>query len=357
MRSRVSTAALVLCLGALPLVSLGQSSAPSGKVGAVNLQKAILNTTEGREALAELEKKYQPRLRELQKLQHDIAAITQRLQKQSATLTEEQRRRLNRELEDKQAVLKRGTAEAQANFATERDEILRRIDQEMLKQIADYAQENGFSLIIASDRVPVYYAAKEAALTGEIIKRCQNQLAAKVLAKVLNWKPGSVVAEIGAGDGGLTLAAAERVGPAGRVYTTELDSERLADLKSLAAKQKRQNITVVKAGEAETNLPRECCDSIFMRGVYHHFTQPAKEDASLLQSLKPGGLLAVIDFPPGSRLSDQEPIKGVPKNRGGHGMPKQLLLDELSAAGFRALTTPTGWHGDDYCVVVQKPAP
>jgi ubiquinone/menaquinone biosynthesis C-methylase UbiE len=175
------------------------------------------------------------------------------------------------------------------------------------------------------------------------------------LATLLNWKPGSVVAEIGAGDGGLTLAAAERVGPTGRVYTTELDPKKLAALETLAAKQKVQNITVVKGGEAATNLPRECCDSIFMRRVYHHFTQPAQEDASLFQSLKPGGLLAIIDFPPGKGPGKLEPVKGVPKNRGGHGMPKQLLVDELSAAGFQALTIPTYWHGEDYCVVFRKP--
>jgi ubiquinone/menaquinone biosynthesis C-methylase UbiE len=171
---------------------------------------------------------------------------------------------------------------------------------------------------------------------------------------LLNWRPGSVVAEIGAGDGGLTLAAAERVGPTGRVYTTELDPEKLAKLESLAAAQKAHNIIAVKAGEAETNLPRECCDSIFMRRVYHHFTQPEKQDASLFQSLKPGGLLAIIDFPPGEH-GDLKPPKGVPKNRGGHGMPKQLLIDELSAAGLQALTTPTDWPGEDYCVVFRKP--
>ena len=183
----------------------------------------------------------------------------------------------------------------------------------------------------------------------------QDQKEADKLATLLNWKPGSVVAEIGAGDGGLTLAAAQRVGPTGRIFTTELDPKKLAGLEILAAKQKVQNITVVKAGEAETNLPRECCDSIFMRHVYHHFTQPVQEDASLFQSLKPGGLLAIIDFPPGKWLSGLEPVKGVPKNRGGHGMPKQLLVDELSAAGFQALTTPTDWSGVDYCVVFRKP--
>jgi ubiquinone/menaquinone biosynthesis C-methylase UbiE len=182
--------------------------------------------------------------------------------------------------------------------------------------------------------------------------QAQDWKDADKLATLLNWKPGSVVAEIGAGDGGLTLAAAERVGPTGRVYTTELDPKNLAKLESLAAVQKAHNIIAVKAGEAETNLPRECCDSIFMRSVYHHFTQPAKEDASLLQSLKPGGLLAVIDSPP---RKGSKPPKGVPKNRGGHGMPKQLLIDELGAAGFQALTTPAYWHGEDYCVVFRKP--
>jgi predicted methyltransferase len=186
--------------------------------------------------------------------------------------------------------------------------------------------------------------------------QAQDQRDAGALATLLNWKPGSVVAEIGAGDGGLTLAAAERVGPTGRVYTTELDPKKLAKLESLAAAQKAGNIIVVKAGKAETNLPRECCDSIFMRRVYHHFTQPEKEDASLFQSLKPGGLLAVIDFPPGKGPGKLEPVKGVPKNRGGHGMPKQLLVDELNAAGFQALTIPTDWQGEGYCVVFRKPA-
>ncbi len=173
------------------------------------------------------------------------------------------------------------------------------------------------------------------------------------LAALLNWQPGSVVAEIGAGDGDMTLAAAERVGPTGRVYTTELEPDKLAKLQSLAAEHK--NIVAVKAGQAETSLPPACCDAIFMRRVYHHFTDPEKEDASLFQSLKPGGLLAVIDFPPGEGPGDPKLPKGVPKNRGGHGMPKQLLIDELTAAGFQVVATPSDWTAPDYCVVFKKP--
>ena len=189
-----------------------------------------------------------------------------------------------------------------------------------------------------------------AACHGQAQERKQD---AEKLAVLLNWQPGSVVAEIGAGDGEMTLAAAERVGPAGRVYTTELETDKLAKLQSLAGEHK--NIIAIKAGQAETNLPPACCDSIFMRRVYHHFTEPEKEDASLFESLKPGGLLAVIDFPPGEGPGDPKMPKDVPKNRGGHGMPKQLLIDELTAAGFQVVATPSGWTAPDYCVVFKKP--
>ena len=174
------------------------------------------------------------------------------------------------------------------------------------------------------------------------------------LSTLLDWKPGSVVAEIGAGDGRLTLAAAQRVGLAGRVYTTELDKKKLAHLQEIAAKEK--NITSIKAGANETNLPPESCDSIFMRLVYHHLTQPAKIDASLFRSLKPGGLLAVIDeYPTGEPLP-----KGVPRNRGGHGIPEKLVVQELTSTGFHVVTEIDPWAAwpvhHSYCVVLRKPA-
>jgi len=175
------------------------------------------------------------------------------------------------------------------------------------------------------------------------------------LATLLGWKPGSVVAEIGAGDGRMTVAVAQRVGAAGKVYTTELDPKKLAHLEELAAKEK--NITAIKAGETGTNLPPECCDSIFMRLVYHHLTKPADVDASLLRSLKPGGRLAVIDEEPNP--SDPVPA-GVPKNRGGHGIPQKLLVEELTAARFQVVTQIVPWADwphHSYCVVLRKPEP
>jgi len=174
------------------------------------------------------------------------------------------------------------------------------------------------------------------------------------LATLLNWQTGSVVADIGAGEGQMALLASSRVGAAGHVYATEVDPKKLAALGKLAREKMRVNLTVVQGAQDTTNLPRECCDSIFMRRVYHHFTDPAKIDPSLFQSLKPSGLLAVIDFPPRSGLPE---VVGVPENRGGHGIPKNILINELTSAGFVVESVPKDWPSEDYCVIFRKPAP
>jgi SAM-dependent methyltransferase len=175
------------------------------------------------------------------------------------------------------------------------------------------------------------------------------------LATLLEWKSGRTIAEIGAGEGEMTVAAAERVGPSGHVFCNELDAKRLADIQASVAKRKLGNVTIIKAGEADTNLPPECCDAIFMRDVYHHFSHPAEIDASLFRALKPAGLLAVIDFPPSRALGVISPVRGAPKNRHGHGIPQNILIDELTAAGFKVALVPTDWPGRGYCIVFCKP--
>ena len=175
------------------------------------------------------------------------------------------------------------------------------------------------------------------------------------LAKVMNWKAGQVIADVGAGEGEIGFAAAAAVGGTGKIYLTELDEEKVSALQKGASGQKLKNVVVLAAAEKETKLPDNCCDAIVLRRVYHHFTAPTEMDASLLRSLRPGGLLAVIEFAPRKSLTASDPVKGVPSNRGGHGIPKKILLQELTAAGFKLDKSFDDWPDDGYCVLFRKP--
>jgi len=175
------------------------------------------------------------------------------------------------------------------------------------------------------------------------------------LAQVMNWRAGQVIADVGAGEGEIGFAAAVAVGETGKVYLTELDQDKLAALQKDASRRKLKNVVILAAAEKETKLPENCCDAIVLRRVYHHLTAPTEMDASLLRSLRPGGLLAVIEFSPRKSLTASDPVKGVPSNRGGHGIPKKILVDELTAAGFKLDKTFDDWPDDGYCVLFRKP--
>jgi len=170
MKTRVCTITLLFILGIAPAALLAQSSANSGKVGVIRIQEAIVSTAEGKKAMADLQKKYQPRQQEIQKQNQDIQAINDQLQKQAPTLSDDEQRRLNRDLEEKNKLLKRTQEDAQADFGTDRDEMFRRIGQKMVTVIQDYAQKNGFSLIIGSDQVPIYYQGPDVDVTDQIVK-------------------------------------------------------------------------------------------------------------------------------------------------------------------------------------------
>ena len=180
------------------------------------------------------------------------------------------------------------------------------------------------------------------------------------LMELMQLGPALTVAEIGAGKGEITVSVARRAGPAGHVFSTELDAVRLSDIREAVSRAALGNVTVIQGGERETNLPGQCCEAIFMRDVYHHFTNPAAMNVSLLQNLRPGGVLAVIDFAPRHWLFWLRRPSGVPENRGGHGIPQKILVQEMTHAGFlldRAIDGWGYWPEASYCIVFRKPQP
>jgi ubiquinone/menaquinone biosynthesis C-methylase UbiE len=169
------------------------------------------------------------------------------------------------------------------------------------------------------------------------------------IEEVLTLAPGAVVADVGAGEGEWTLEMARRVGPSGRVFATEIDPERIRDLRSAVAEARVANVGIIEGRPDDTNLPPRCCDAILLRHVYHHITHPEAMNASLFRALRPGGFVAVIDFNPPTRLL---PVPGgVPENRWGHGMPVEVLIEEMTAQGFGVAHRIDDWFRFDYCVV------
>jgi outer membrane protein len=165
MKTRLADFILCLAMMAVPIAARAQS-----KIGVINLNSAIGSTVEGKKAIADLTKKFAPRKQELDRLQQEIQSIQDQLSKQSATLSDDEQRRLSRELEDKQRTLKRSADDAQSDYNADTEDTVSRIGKKMVAIISDYAQKNGFVLVIDDSQIPVYYAAKEIQIAPDIVK-------------------------------------------------------------------------------------------------------------------------------------------------------------------------------------------
>lgn len=154
----------------------------------------------------------------------------------------------------------------------------------------------------------------------------------------LKLAPGSVLADIGAGDGEFAIALSRYVAPGGKVIATELEQKDREALVAKAAEVHAPNVDVRAAPREGTGLPASCCDAILLREVYHHVTAAMPMGRSLFETLRPGGRLVVIDFPPGRRL-------GIGKSEG---IEADKLIAELTAAGFVMEERLDAWPTENF---------
>ena len=166
------------------------------------------------------------------------------------------------------------------------------------------------------------------------------------LARLLDIQPGDTVADVGAGDGWLSVEVAAMVGDAGHVFATELSPRRRDDIRESVAGAGLGNVTVVEAGEHESNLAPGCCEAVFLRRVYHHLTDPAAYNASLYDSLKPGGRLAIVELEFDGILS---PLRGWP-----HWTDDERVVAEVTAAGLTHVATADWPRAAHYAAVFRK---
>lgn len=192
-----------------------------------------------------------------------------------------------------------------------------------------------------------------AALLGAALS-CAARSAAELdrIASVLDVRPGMRVADVGAGDGEWAEDLARRVGDRGCVWATEIDEKEVEEIRERMDRAGLANVRTVVGDARDTGLPAACCESILLRMVYHHFTDPAEMRASLRRALAPAGRIAVIEIEP---QASWERLEGVPE-RGGHGIDAEELIEEMTSDGFEVVTRHDDWEGgaDRYCVVFRR---
>jgi ubiquinone/menaquinone biosynthesis C-methylase UbiE len=140
---------------------------------------------------------------------------------------------------------------------------------------------------------------------------------------VMDWagiRPGSTVADIGAGEGYYTIRLSKRVGEKGRVLAQDINRGALQRLGERVARDRLDNVSIKPGAIDDPRLPERSFDRIFMVHMYHEVTEPYAFLWRLMPALNKGGEIIVVDR---DRATDQ------------HGIPPKLLFCEFESVGYR----------------------
>ncbi len=161
-------------------------------------------------------------------------------------------------------------------------------------------------------------------------------------------RPGTVVADIGAGSGVFSLPFAKAVGTSGKVYAVDIDQGLLDHINQRAHQENLSNIQTVLGKFEDPDIPANDVDMAFIHDVLHHIENREAYLKALATYIKPGGMLTVIDMDPSA---SDTPHAGSPEM-----LVSRAEADRwMSSLGFRVATD----HGDlfpgsKWFVVYQK---
>ena len=107
---------------------------------------------------------------------------------------------------------------------------------------------------------------------------------------------GSRVADLGAGGGWFTVRLARRVGPNGRVYAEDIQPEMIGAIDRRVEREGLQKVVKTVLGTPTDPKIPELVDAVLIVDAYHEMEQPVTLLRNLAKSLKPTGVIGIVNY-------------------------------------------------------------
>ncbi len=190
--------------------------------------------------------------------------------------------------------------------------------------------------------------------TSDPAKPKDRAASVRALVSHLGLGNGSVIADIGAGNGKDTWVFAEIVGETGKVFAEEIAEDKVKSLKDSAEKKNLAQVVAMLGSSVSPCLPSDSVDLVCMNRVYHHFAKPREMLREIWRSLRPRGYLVVVDQQRGT-LRDWVPRHE--REMKHHWIAETTVVREAREEGFLFIACAEEfWHEKDpFVLVFQRP--
>jgi outer membrane protein len=160
-------------LGAVALSVHSQNAAAkpalAAKVAVVAMRDAMLNTQDGKQAMAVMQAKFDPMRTGMEKRQAELQTMAEQLRKGTATMAHEAQQKFTNELAAKKKSFDRDADDLNAEVEQEDGKLMQDLTGKMGGVIDEYAKQNGNAVIMDAAQ-PVVWAAETANITSDIVK-------------------------------------------------------------------------------------------------------------------------------------------------------------------------------------------
>lgn len=161
-------------LGVLLIVSTVAGAQTGGdlRVGYVNPGRVSDEAPQADAARRQLQEEFAPRDAEILSMQESLRALEDRLAEQRLSLSAEAQQDLQREIVNNRRRIQRQQEAFREDFNMRRNEALGDLQQRILRVVSEFAEEQGFDLVVSDG---VVYASDTINITDRIIERLQRQ--------------------------------------------------------------------------------------------------------------------------------------------------------------------------------------
>ena len=162
--------ALVVAAATAGGVGSGALEAAEYRIAVVDMQRALNECEAGKRAKEQVKAKFEKSQDQLRKQREDIDRMKEDYDRKALVLKEEERRNLEKDLENRTLEFKRKYEDFQRDLKRTDAELTSSIVEDLYALVRQYSEKQGYSLVLEASSGALLYNDKAADITDEIVK-------------------------------------------------------------------------------------------------------------------------------------------------------------------------------------------
>ncbi len=147
------------------------NSAYAGKIGFIDMQKAVEMTKKGKKSIKKLKGIQEKKQKELNGKKKSLEKEQKEISKKFAVYSKEKQMQVQQEFQQKAMAADKYFRESQVELANKEKELLEPVLEGLRESITVYARANDFDIILEKNRSSVLFGSDSVDVTAKVVKK------------------------------------------------------------------------------------------------------------------------------------------------------------------------------------------